>query len=383
MVVKIFTMAHKKFAPPDDQIYIPLHVGRASAQDMGYIGDDTGESISGWNHYFGELTGVYWVWKNIQDADIIGICHYRRYFLDKDRKLMNRQQYEDIFQKYDIVVSNLAYAETSYKEYYGEAHNVADLLTTGEVIKEKYPEYVPYFDAAIAGNCYYYGNLMVCSRQLFQSYAAWLFDILFEVQKRVDVSGYDLYNQRVFGFLSEQLLKVWIDKNGLKVYEANVGITSEKAETTEFKLAMTQLVKLGEIEQAREMFYEYLKLRPDIRLELSDIKGEIPIIEQLLYIAEQESQRGITGLLGYSKRLDEWIVHFHRVQQCLIHFSDGQELQEDVQYILEKEVSWVMAKIILLNTPEQLISDVDKAVRVLCSIYQQAGREKDYTGLKQ
>lgn len=121
---------------------------------------------------------------------------------------------------------------------------------------------------------------------------------------------------------------MWIDKNGLKVYEANVGITSEKAETAEFKLAMTQLVKLGEIEQAREMFYEYLKLRPDIRLELSDIKGEIPIIEQLLYIAEQESQRGITGLLGYSKRLDEWIVHFHRVQQCLIHFLTGRNYRK-------------------------------------------------------
>lgn len=375
MVVKIFTMAHKKFMPPEDSIYIPLHVGRASAQDVGYMGDDTGESISEWNHYFGELTGVYWVWKNIQDADIIGICHYRRYFLDKDRKLMNRMQYEDILQKYDMIVPNLAYADTSYKEYYGEAHNVADLLATGEVLKEKYPEYAPYFAAAMAGNCYYYGNLMVSSRQLFQSYAAWLFDILFEVQKRVDVSGYDLYNQRVFGFLSEQLLKVWIDKNGVKVYEANIGITAEKAETTEFKLAMTQLVKLGEIGQAREMFYEYLKLRPDIRLELSDIKGEIPIIEQLLYIAEQEQQRGISGLSGLTNKLEEWIVHFHRVRQCLVNFSNGQSRQEDVQYILEKDVSWVMAKIILLNTPEQLVTDADKAIQIFRGIYQQAGKE--------
>lgn len=383
MSVKIFTMTHKKFVPPEDSIYIPLHVGRVLAQDMGYLGDDTGESISRWNHYFGELTGVYWVWKNIQDADIIGICHYRRYFLDKDRKLMNQQQYEDILQKYDVIVSNLAYADKPYQEYYGEAHNVEDLLTTGEVLKEKYPEYAPYFEAAIAGDCYYYGNLMVSSCKLFQSYAAWLFDILFEVQKRIDVSNYDLYNQRVFGFLSEQLLKVWIDKNGLKVYEANIGITAEKAETTEFKLAMSQLVKLGKIEQAREMFYEYLKLRPDIRLELSDIKGEIPVIEQLLYIAEQEQQRGISGLARLSNKLDQWIEHFRKVKQCLVRFSDGQVLQEDKQYILEKEVSWVMAKIILLNTPEQIIPDTGKAVQVLCHIYQQAGRDADYAGLVQ
>lgn len=383
MIVKIFTMAHKKFAPPEDAIYIPLHVGRASAQDLGYMGDDTGESISKWNHYYGELTGVYWVWKNIQDADIIGICHYRRYFLDQDRKLMNQQQYEEILQQYDIIVSNLAYADMPYQEYYGEAHNVADLLMSGEVLKEKYPEYAPYFDVAITGDRYYYGNLMVSSRQLFQSYAAWLFDILFEVQKRIDVSGYDLYNQRVFGFLSEQLLKVWIDKNRLKVYEANIGITAEKAETAEFKLAISQLVKLGKIGQAREMFYEYLKLRPDIRLELSDIKGEIPVIEQLLYIAEQEQERGISGLLGLTKKLNEWIVHFYRVQQCLTHFSSNQVAQEDVQYILEKDVSWVMVKIMLLNTSEQLIPEAGKVVQVLCNIYQKNGRDEDYKGLKQ
>ena len=383
MDVKIFTMTHKKFVPPEDSIYIPLHVGQKASQDIGYMGDDTGESISEWNNYFGELTGVYWVWKNIHDADIIGICHYRRYFLDQDRTLMSQQQYEDILQKYDIVVSNLAYADKPYREYYGEAHNVADLLTTGEVLKEKYPEYGLYFDTAIEGDRYYYGNLMASSIQLFQSYAAWLFDILFEVQKRIDVSGYDLYNQRVFGFLSEQLLKVWIDKNDLKVYEANVGITSEKAETIEFKLAMSQLVKLGKFEQAREMFYEYLKLRPDIRLELSDIKGEIPVIEQLLYIVEQEKQRGITGLLGFSNRLDEWIAHFQRVLQCLVHFSDGQVLPEDQQYILEKNVSWVMVKVILLNTSGQLLPDVGKAVQILSNIYRQAGRDTDFAGLKQ
>lgn len=381
MEIKIFTMTHKKFMPPQDPIYIPLHVGRASSTDIGYLGDDTGDSISGWNHYFGELTGVYWVWKNIQDADIIGICHYRRYFLNQHRQLMNQKEYENILKEYDLIVSNRAYADTSYQEYYAEAHNAADLLVTGEVLEEKYPEYAQSFDAALAGDSFYYGNLMVTSRQLFQAYAAWLFDILFEVQKRIDVSQYDLYNQRVFGFLSEQLLKVWIDKNKLKAYEGNIGITAEKAETVEFKLAMAQLVKLGDIAQASQMFYEYLKLRPDVRLELSDIKGEIPIIEQLLYIAEQERQRGISGLLSYSQKLNEWIVHFKRVQQCLAHFSKGQVPQEDVQYILDKNVSWVMAKVILLNSAEQTIVDMGTAIRILCGVYKQAGREGDYAGL--
>ncbi len=71
MQIKIFTMTHKKFQEPEDKIYVPLHVGRASAGDLGYQGDDTGDSISRWNNFYGELTGVYWVWKNEQELSKI------------------------------------------------------------------------------------------------------------------------------------------------------------------------------------------------------------------------------------------------------------------------------------------------------------------------
>lgn len=382
MTVKIFTMTHKKFMEPKDKIYIPLHVGRANADDLGYLGDNTGKSISRWNNYYGELTGVYWVWKNVKDADIIGICHYRRFFLNQERQLLNQEEYERILRDYDIIVSNEIKADTSYQEYYGEAHNVNDLLTVGEVIREKYPDYYPFFADALAGNTYYYGNLMVISRELFEQYAQWLFDILFEVEKRIDVASYDLYNQRVFGFLSEQLVKVWVEKNGLRVYEGTVGITAEKAETVELKLAMTQLVKMKEIAQARQMFYEYLKVRPDVRLELSDIKGEIPIIEQLLYIAEQEQQRNIPGLLEYSLNLNEWISHYRRVQECLSHFSKGEVSKEDTAYLLEKNVSWVMGKVMLLNAASDVIADTNLALQTLYRVYEAAGRKSDCEGLE-
>ena len=382
MKVKIYTMTHKKFQEPEDAIYVPLHVGRAGAADLGYLGDDTGDSISRWNNYYGELTGVYWVWKNEEDADIIGVCHYRRFFLNGQRKLMTQQEYEEILKDYDIIVSNEVQADTNYLDYFGEAHNARDLLTAGEVIAEKYPDYAPYFQSAMEGNTYYYGNLMVMPRKLFGDYAEWLFAILFEVEKRIDVESYDLYNQRVFGFLSEQMVKIWAEKNQLKVYEGAVGITAEKAETVEFKLAMGQLVKMKQIDQARQMFYEYLKVRPDVRLELSDIRGEIPIIEQLLYIAQEEQQRGIEGLMRHSAGLNEWIAHYRRAMECLTHFSRGQIRQEDAAYILEGNVSWVMGKVMLMNAGEGVIANPAQAVQALYNIYQSAGRTEDCEGLE-
>lgn len=382
MKIKIFTMTHKKFPEPEDDIYVPLHVGRASAGDLGYLGDDTGDSISRWNNYYGELTGVYWVWKNEKEADVVGICHYRRFFLNGQRKLMNREEYEEILKEYDIIVSNEIQADTNYLDYFGEAHNAKDLLTVGEVIEEKYPEYASCFQSAMKGNTYYYGNLMVTSRKLFETYAEWLFDILFEVEKRIDVESYDLYNQRVFGFLSEQMVKVWAEKNNLKIYEGTVGITAEKAETVELKLAMCQLVKMKQIDQARQMFYEYLKLRPDVRLELSDIRGEIPIIEQLLYIAQEEQQRNLPGLMQLSNDLNEWIAHYHKVQECLLHLGKGETKQEDADYILGQNVSWVMAKVMLINAAWGASADPQKALQALYDIYQSAGRNEDCEGLE-
>lgn len=382
MRIKIFTMTHKKFQEPEDDIYVPLHVGRASAGELGYLGDDTGDSISRWNNFYGELTGVYWVWKNEQEADVIGICHYRRFFLNGQRRLMNQREYEEILKDYDIIVSNEVQADTNYLDYFGEAHNAQDLLTVGEVMAEKYPEYAPYFQSAMEGNTYYYGNLMVTSRELFASYAEWLFDILFEVEKRIEVETYDLYNQRVFGFLSEQMVKIWAEKNGLKIYEGTVGITAEKAETVEFKLAMSQLVKMKQIGQARQMFYEYLKLRPDVRLELSDIRGEIPIIEQLLYIAEEEGQRNLAGLMQMSADLNEWIVHYRKVTECLCRLSAGETRREDAEYIVGQNVSWVMAKVMLMNAAPGVIDHPQQAMEALHNIYQLAGRIEDCEGLE-
>lgn len=376
MSTKIFVMTHKKFQEPKDNIYIPLHVGKAGAEAIGYLGDDTSDSISNLNCYYGELTGVYWIWKNYKMPDYVGICHYRRYFLNKERKLLQESDYEKILNKYDIIVSNKAFAEGSYLEYFGEAHNKNDLVLTGEVLKEKYPEYVSFFKQAVEGNEYYFGNLLVTSKKLFKEYTKWLFDILFEVEKRIDVRSYDLYNQRVFGFLSEQLLKVWIDKNNLSIYEGIVGITAEKAETVEFKLAVSQLLKLGQIEEARSFFYDFMKVRPDIRLELSDLKGEIPIIEHILYICDEEKKRQVIGMYAYSSDLNQLIKLYHNIMALFKKCAQEKIDHTDLDYILKHNISWIAVTVILINIMDSSL-DRKKIKDGMYQAFKQIGKTTD------
>ena len=80
--IKIIVATHKKYEMPEDNMYIPVQVGKEGKQDLGYTPDNTGENISLKNPYYCELTGLYWAWKNL-DAEYIGLVHYRRYFSNK------------------------------------------------------------------------------------------------------------------------------------------------------------------------------------------------------------------------------------------------------------------------------------------------------------
>ena len=48
--------------------------------------DNVGNNISHLNKNYGELTGIYWIWKNLlkdfDKNDLIGNCHYRKFWLN-------------------------------------------------------------------------------------------------------------------------------------------------------------------------------------------------------------------------------------------------------------------------------------------------------------
>ena len=78
--IEIYIAVHKKANVLKREGYIPLHVGAEGKEDLGFVKDNTGDNISCKNPNYCELTGLYWIWKNC-NADIVGLVHYRRYFV--------------------------------------------------------------------------------------------------------------------------------------------------------------------------------------------------------------------------------------------------------------------------------------------------------------
>ena len=142
-------------------------------------------------------------------------------------------------------------------------------------------------------------NMYAMRKTLFDDYCAWLFDILTELSGRIDISGYIPAEQRIYGFLGENLIQVYALTKGLRVVKGRAALTSEKVETKELKMAVGILLKDGKWKEAAEMFRGVLQARPDLSLEASDLNGEIPRIALILHRLEQEAAEG-------KNRADGW-----------------------------------------------------------------------------
>lgn len=229
--MKILIATHKRYDFPESKIYQPVHVGkRLSQNDLGYSRDDTGKNISDKNRSFNELTALYWAWKNdlFVGYDICGLVHYRRYFTGKGasvkgKGVLGSDEVEQLMCDNDVIVPKRRryYVET-IKDHYAHAHHGKDLEMIRHLIVERSSEYIEAFDTVMHQRSLYLYNMFLMRPALFTAYCEWVFPLLFELEKQIDISAYDDYQKRVFGFLSERLFNVWILKHDLKVKELSV-----------------------------------------------------------------------------------------------------------------------------------------------------------------
>ena len=215
--IKIIIATHKKYWMPQDDMYLPIHVGaEGKTLDLGYQKDNVGENISKKNANYCELTGLYWVWKNL-DADFIGLAHYRRHFclnkikVGKKESIITKKQVEELLKDVDILLPKPRnyFIETNYNQYV-HAHHAIDLDETRKIIEGKYPNYLKAFDESMKSTIGHRFNMFIMKKDKFDEYCSWLFDILFELENRLDISNYSVNDARVFGFVSERLLDVWL-----------------------------------------------------------------------------------------------------------------------------------------------------------------------------
>lgn len=223
--VKIIVATHKKYQMPKDDMYLPLHVGAEGKKDeigqvleLGYAKDNVGENISYLNSSFCELTGLYWGWKNL-DTEYIGLVHYRRHFSMKKKgknpfdNVLTYEELKPYLGNVKIFTPNKRryYIETLYS-HYEHTHDKTHLDEIRNIILEMYPNYIASYDKVLNHRYGYMFNMMILKKECMDDYCSWLFNILFELMKRVNTSDISVFQGRFYGRVSEIIFNVWLEQ---------------------------------------------------------------------------------------------------------------------------------------------------------------------------
>ncbi len=225
MDIKVLVAVHKPYRMPKDPVYLPIHVGYKPKKNIGFIGDRSGDNISNKNATFCEETAIYWAWKNLK-ADYVGLAHYRRHFRGKCRGtdkfdcVLTGSQMEEIFKDYNLILPGKRhYFIETVRSHYEHTHEPEALELARQVIWERCPEYLREFDLVMGRTSAHMFNMFIARRDIYDAYCEWLFDILFEMEGRLDISRYNPFEARVFGRIGEILLNVWVEHNQIPYKE--------------------------------------------------------------------------------------------------------------------------------------------------------------------
>ena len=201
--MKIFVYSHKETLDYLKHPYYFLHESNVKI---------TGDS----GHYYGELNGCKYVYENFKSEDYLGVWQYRRWLSNPiTGKLFSEASLRGIFEylKEDCkVIVSKPWKHISIAEQFIISHgkDMWDFLEN--LIKEMHPDFHKYWHEFMEQEQdFYVANLYIANNKFFMNYHSWLFEILDEVDKRLDYkTGRDFYQQRMPGFFAERLFNLYL-----------------------------------------------------------------------------------------------------------------------------------------------------------------------------
>ena len=207
----IHIIRHKDYDFPIPSGYVTCEVGPLFKGDR--------PNINELNPIINELTGIYDVWKNFDD-EIVGFCHYHRFFVDKNDDVMwlddlKMELTEDFVLPLSVTYPDMTIRESLEKDFREDLptfNKYMDMLFAAE------PGLEEYFN----GRTFHPRNMFVCRRALLNEYCNWLFPLIIPIAERFkaeDFNKYHHYYSRMIGFIAERLMTYFVLKNGYSFME--------------------------------------------------------------------------------------------------------------------------------------------------------------------
>lgn len=184
------------------------HHTRKELRDLGFCFDDQGDNISQQNPWLGDLTGLYWVWKNTQDQ-WVGTNQYRRSYDNSD---VDSQQPSE----QTLWINNWVHFPFSIAQQYRQCHGDIGLHVLWEAANQRRISLTTSMiqdmdNINMISPC----NMFFAHRSVFDRVCSVLFDIVFDLQSGVRYSLPYMQQTpdgrpqtRMLAFLAERILSL-------------------------------------------------------------------------------------------------------------------------------------------------------------------------------
>lgn len=166
--------------------------------------DDQGDNISHLNHWLGDLTGLYWIWKNTQD-EFVGTTQYRR-FWEEDVLVSIPYDENTIYISHHLYFPQGIYAQF-LEPHAGPGLDILEYMANQKIVD------FPFFDQLKTTQSLSTCNMFFAHRILFDKLCAIVFDLALEMYDGIryvlpSLSAKDKYQSRLVAYVIERFLTI-------------------------------------------------------------------------------------------------------------------------------------------------------------------------------
>lgn len=227
--IRMFKMVHQhdktlKSKYIDPEYMVSIQVGAVfSDKIVADLCDSIQDNISEKNGDYSELTGLYWIWKNIIKQDGInenkyyGLAHYRR-FLNLSEDDLNRLCENDI----DVVLPYPMPYEPNIEAHHRRYLSDQEWGGVIKALEELEPKYANALPNILEQEYLYNYNIIVAKNSVINDYCTWLFRLLFRIEEINNPDGTKEPN-RYIGYAAETLETLYFMYNRDKLKIAHAG----------------------------------------------------------------------------------------------------------------------------------------------------------------
>lgn len=175
--------------------------------------EHTGKNIDFLNPWYCELTGLYnlWMEENADPNEIVGIEHYRRYFVkNNSTDLMDEEYINNILQDHDVICQKFKFGHNTPLGWWGRCLKpyIFDFIDN---LEDR--DFANWYSKELK-SCHEFCrcNMFICKREIMNKYC----ECLFQTMAKMDPKSFTR-RKRIMGFIGEYFMGFWFRYYGYKI----------------------------------------------------------------------------------------------------------------------------------------------------------------------